>query len=112
MLNINIEEQENYQILQVVGEIDASTSITLDNALKTSSEATKNVLLDLSQLEYISSAGLGVFISYLDDFKSKSIKLVLFGLHEKVLEVFQILGLQHLMQIVPDQSSAVELINA
>jgi len=65
-------------------------------------------MVDGTQLNYISSAGLGVFMSYIDDFKSKNIKMVIFGLSEKVLNVFQILGLDQLMTIVSDKKAAKE----
>ena len=111
MIAINSITKETYQLIEVSGEVDASTSIELDNALKRSAESASNILIDLSSLDYISSAGLGVFISYLEELKSRDIKLVIFGLQDKVLEVFQILGLQHIMKIVESENDALELIN-
>ncbi|MFY0608213.1 MAG: STAS domain-containing protein [Cyclobacteriaceae bacterium] len=110
MININSEKKESHQLIKVIGEVDASTSIELDNALKAAAEVGSDILMDLQSLEYISSAGLGVFISYLDEFKSRDIKLVIFGLNAKVLEVFEILGLQHLMTITSDFETAIDKI--
>ncbi|MEL7006626.1 MAG: STAS domain-containing protein [Bacteroidota bacterium] len=47
--------------------MDASSSIHLDNALQAAMESSKSIVVDLSKLEYISSAGLGVFISYIEE---------------------------------------------
>jgi anti-sigma B factor antagonist len=94
----------------IEGDVDASSSIHLDEALTelANDEAVKFILVDGSQLNYISSAGLGVFMSYIDDFKKRNIKMVIYGLSEKVLNVFQILGLDQLMTIVTDKKEAKE----
>ena len=111
MVDIKVEIEEHFQLIHVSGEIDASTSIELDNALKKSTESSENILIDLSKLDYISSAGLGVFISYIEELKTKGITLIIFGLQEKVLEVFQILGLQHIMNISHNREEAIAQIN-
>ncbi|VXD19128.1 STAS domain-containing protein [Marinoscillum sp. 108] len=111
MVEINIQAESDYQLIEVRGEVDASSSIELDNALKSAAENYAKILINLSKLEYISSAGLGVFISYLEELKTNDIKLVIFGLQEKVREVFDILGLQHLMNITNNKEEAQALLN-
>ena len=71
MVEIHIVKEEDFELITVNGEIDASSSIELDNVLKKASSETLKIMVDLQNLEYISSAGLGVFISYLEELKSK-----------------------------------------
>ena len=71
----------------------------------------KKILVDCSALEYISSAGLGVFMSYIEEFKDRNIKMVLFGMSDKVANTFSILGLNELLQIGKDKVQAKQLIN-
>lgn len=108
MINIKTHIEEEQHILVVEGDVDASSSIYLDEALTELADdnSVKNIVVDCSQLNYISSAGLGVFMSYIDDFKSKNIRMVIFGLSKKVFNVFQILGLDQLMTIVSDKHEA------
>ena len=47
-------------------------------------------------MAYISSAGLGVFVSYLEDLKNRDGKFVLSHMKESVRDVFTILGLDKL----------------
>lgn len=110
MINITTNIEGEDYILKVEGDVDASSSIHLDEALTelANDKLVKYILVDGTQLNYISSAGLGVFMSYIDDFKSKNIKMVIFGLSEKVFNVFQILGLDQLMTIVSDKKEAKE----
>lgn len=111
MVDINTISNSEYELISVKGEIDASSSIELDNALKEAAESGKKILIDLQELDYISSAGLGVFISYIEDLKKNNTQLVIFGLQEKVQEVFTILGLQHLMTIAESKQEAEQLLN-
>ncbi len=111
MVEINTSIESEIQVISVSGEIDASSSIELDNALKNAAAATNSILVDLTDLEYISSAGLGVFISYLDELKSNNIQLVLCGMKTKVYEVFQILGLQNLIEIKASKVEGIDFLN-
>lgn len=106
MVDIKEFDEEEYYELAVHGEVDASSSIILDNALVKAMGTGKSILINLSGLEYISSAGLGVFISYLEELKTNQTKLVFYGLNEKVYQVFEILGLHDLFMICDSKESA------
>ena len=89
------------------GELDASSAIVLDTELaKPEILNYKKVLIDCAKLSYISSAGLGVFISHLQRLQDAEVKLVFFNMQEKVFNVFEILGLDALMTIVPTEVEA------
>ena len=112
MVHIKRLQEEGIDILAIIGEIDASSSIELDLTIaKSVGEGFKKILVDCSALEYISSAGLGVFMSYIEEFKDKGIHMVLFALKEKVANTFGILGLAELLQICPSRAEAKKLIN-
>ena len=68
-------------------------------------------MVDCHALEYISSAGLGVFMSYIEEFRDKKIQMVLFGLKEKVVNTFEILGLAELLNIRENKNEALKLAN-
>ena len=110
MIEIIEQNEEEAYFISVKGEVDASSSIHLDNAIRKGIDTEKNILVDLQAMEYISSAGLGVFISYLDEINNKNLKMVLFGLSEKVRQVFEILGLLELLAVVDDKDKALETI--
>ena len=113
MVHIKRLQEEGIDILAIIGEIDASSSIELDLTIaKSVGEGFKKILIDCSALEYISSAGLGVFMSYIEEFKDKGIHMVLFGLKEKVANTFGILGLAELLQICANKPEAKKRLNA
>lgn len=109
MLSIKKEVENEYHILVLQGEIDASNSVILDQAIQELiAEGSKYILVDGQGLDYISSAGLGVFMSYLEDFQEDNVKLKICSLSIQVFEVFKILGLDQLISIFPDRSTAIQ----
>jgi anti-sigma B factor antagonist len=109
-MKITQQSTDTTLTLALDGELDASSSVLLDTEL-TSPEVLKyqKVLIDCQRLNYISSAGLGVFISHLQQFQDAGVKLVFFNMQEKVHNVFEILGLDALMTIVPSEAEATAI---
>ncbi|EAZ81477.1 STAS domain-containing protein [Algoriphagus machipongonensis] len=109
MLNIEKQKEANHDILLLKGEIDASNSMVLDEAMQELlTGGSKSILVDGSELEYISSAGLGVFMSYLEDFQEEEVQLKIYSLTPRVMEVFKILGLDQLITIYNNKEEALE----
>jgi anti-sigma B factor antagonist len=112
MIHIKRLQEDGADVLVLIGEIDASSSIELDLArAKSVGEGYSKILIDCSSLEYISSAGLGVFMSYIEEFKDRNIRMVLFGMNEKVANTFDILGLNELLRIGKDKFEAKQMVN-
>jgi len=112
MIHIKRLQEDGADIIALVGEIDASSSIELDLAIaKSVGEGFSKILIDCSALEYISSAGLGVFMSYIEEFKDRNINMVLFGMSDRVANTFSILGLNELLKIGRDKVEAKQMIS-
>jgi anti-sigma B factor antagonist len=112
MIQIKRLQEDGADILAPIGEIDASSSIELDLAIaKSVGEGYNKILVNCGGLEYISSAGLGVFMSYIEEFKEKDIRMILYGMNDKVANTFEILGLNELLTIVANEQEANLLIN-
>jgi anti-sigma B factor antagonist len=108
MVDISTKKENDVFLIEVNGEVDASSSIQLDNAIKATFETEKKVLVDLAGLKYISSAGLGVFVSHLEEIKSREIQLVIFGMSESVYQIFSLLGLHELLTIADTKEQAID----
>ena len=104
---VNLKES-THTLLSLSGELDALSSIDLDEQVKKTFESDEtNILIDLGKLTYISSAGLGVFMSYIKDFETSKKQIILFNLTEEVYSTFEILGLHHIISIVGTKQEAV-----
>jgi len=107
MIDIKTSESNGYLLMKVIGEVDASSSIELDDAIRGVIEGgPQNLVVDCTNLDYISSAGLGVFMSYIEEFRKHEANLVIFGLNAKVRNVFEILGLDQLLTIRETEDEA------
>jgi len=112
MLEISKQIGQGQATLFLEGQVDASNSVELDEAVKALlDQDLKTIMVDGSGLEYISSAGLGVFMSYLEDFEEKEVRFLIYGLSEKVANVFHILGLDQLITIKANKEEALQTIN-
>lgn len=99
------ELQEAHHVtLRPVGDLDANSSIVLDEKIKSLIEQKRiNIHLDFSEVAYISSAGWGVFTFYYDDISSMGGKIVMSGMNENVHDVFDVLGLYQLFEVIRDK---------
>ena len=105
IINKNISDE--FLTISIAGELDASTSIALDDEIKIALEDhKKKILVDCHDLTYISSAGLGVFVSHLSDVQSDNGQFVLYGLTEDVFDTFKILGLHDILTIADNEQEA------
>lgn len=103
------QNTQNTDILEIIGEIDASSSLKLDEHIgEMLGDGALRIVVDCSKLDYISSAGLGVFMSYVEELNKKEARMVLCGLNLKVRNVFDILGLDQLLDIVKTREEAIE----
>jgi anti-anti-sigma factor len=102
-LKLNIEDIANNSdaiILKLDGLIDTyNSSLLQKEVLNTLSSYTK-VIFDCSKLTYVSSTGIGTFTVFLKHVKEKNGTIILTGLQQKVLEIFQLLGFSKFFNII------------
>ena len=98
--------------IHISGQLDANSSIKLDDVIKEAIAQRKTkITINCLEMTYISSAGLGVFISHLDDMKGYGGKFVFYEMSDSVYGIFKILGLHTIMEIVENQGEAKMLMN-
>lgn len=111
-MEIKVTTHEKYTTLAPVGELDANSSMLVDEKIQAEIDNGQyNLHIDCTGLRYISSAGLGVFISFMDELTANNGKFVFSGLTDNIFKVFQLLGLEQLMEIVKDSDMAAERFN-
>lgn len=98
--------------VSIIGDLDANGAINLDSIIKKAIEDNYyRIIVDCQNLSYISSAGLGVFISYHEDLKDNSGRFVFCNMSDNVLNVFKILGLEKIMTIAGNLNDAKKAMN-
>jgi anti-sigma B factor antagonist len=99
------------ELLELRGEIDLNekpnVTARLDPLIEKQSPA---IVVDLSEVSYVDSSGLAIFIDALQRIQRYGGKLVLAGLQSNVAMVFQIARLDKIFLIFDDRESAVNAV--
>ncbi|MFH1259007.1 MAG: STAS domain-containing protein [Elusimicrobiota bacterium] len=112
-ISINIRSrksstEEEIPIVEIGGSLDAHTAAQLEETFKIFlNNHQYKIIIDFSLLEYISSGGVGLFMSIIDEVREHSGDILLVNLRPGVLRVFQILGLHKIFQILYNEEDAV-----
>ena len=106
--NLNRSEQEGVIVLGLEGYLDAHTAPLFERAIETEfSTGHTKLIADCARLDYISSAGLGVFMSFIEDIRSVGGDIKLCAIVPKVYQVFDVLGFPELFDIVDTVPAAL-----
>ena len=93
-------------VLALKGPLTSDTLASFQNAIRR--ETTPTLILDLSQVPYIDSSGLGSLVGvYVSSHKAGQ-QVVLTGLNERVAHLFEVTRLEPLFLIFPDLDAALE----
>ncbi|MBP3721144.1 MAG: STAS domain-containing protein [Clostridia bacterium] len=97
---MKIEKNLNEKNLVVAleGRLDTTTAPQLEEELKTGLEGVTDLVIDLSKLEYVSSAGLRVLLSAFKIMRNKG-KMKVTNANELVKEVFEVTGFSDFLPI-------------
>lgn len=99
-------------IIQLDGRLDATNcSVFEDGALAQIANGRRRLLLDLSQLQYVSSIGLRTILLVAKRMKAEGGRLALCSLNPQVSEVFVISGFASILDIHPSSESAKAQLN-
>ena len=97
-MTIEIKRNAEETIIKLVGRLDTTTAPALDKTINEDIAGTKNLVLDVKELEYISSAGLRVFLGAQKKMqKIGSMKVI--NVCEEVMEVFEMTGFADILVI-------------
>ena len=97
-MTIEIKRNAEETAIEIVGRLDTTTAPALDKTINEDIGDTKNLILDLKGLEYISSAGLRVLLAAQKKLqKIGSMKVI--NVCEAVMEVFEMTGFADILVI-------------
>ena len=97
-MTIEIKKNQEETIIEIVGRLDTITAPVLDKTINEDIGDTKNLVLDVKGMEYISSAGLRVLLTAQKKMqKIGSMKVT--GVCEEVMEVFEMTGFADILVI-------------
>jgi anti-anti-sigma factor len=107
-LEIRESREDEILVLELVGRLDTKTSGALEKAVATHLGAgQRRFILDLAGMEYVSSAGLRIFLVLAKKVSGGTGSLALCGLSPQVKEVFDIAGFTRLFTLAATRAEAL-----
>ena len=97
-MTIEIKKNVDELVLEITGRVDTITAPALDKTINENLEGLKTLILDLKNLEYISSAGLRVLLSAQKKMQQVGVMKVV-NVCELVMEVFEMTGFADILNI-------------
>jgi anti-sigma B factor antagonist len=97
------------ECLYLEGYLDAHTAPELESAISNIiSDGGKRIIVNFNDLDYISSAGLGVFMEFIEEVRDRGGDIKLTNMKPKVFSVFDLLGFPMLFDIESEEKAAIE----
>jgi len=101
------EDRKDISILRLKGFLDAHTAPQFEQAIQDlMGEKRFKIIVSMSSLNYISSAGLGVFMGFIEEIRENDGDIKLSNMSDKVFKVFDLLGFPALYQIYREETEA------
>ena len=106
------EDKSEISILRIKGFLDAHTAPKFEQAIQDLvNESRNNIIVSMAELNYISSAGLGVFMGFIEEIREKDGDIKLCCMSPKVFKVFDLLGFPALYEIYDKDDEAIQKFN-
>ncbi len=108
-LKVEIDKFDDQTVVSVAGEIDAFTAPKLREAILPLAEETDpNITINLRNVSYMDSTGLGVFVGLLKNVRKNNGQLNLVELSDRLERLFTITGLSDIIDISSKSEGGVQ----
>ena len=97
-MKINQSREESKLVVAIEGRLDTSTATEFENSFEENLVGVSELVLDMTNLEYVSSAGLRVILKLQKRMLYQG-KMTLVGVNENVMEVLEITGFLDILNI-------------
>lgn len=107
--DVEIEEKNSVKVLNLKGYLDAYTSLKFEEVMKNLVEGgSYKLVVNMKNLSYISSAGFGVFMAFVDEVRKNGGDIKFCCLSEKIDEIFELLGFKHIFSVLNSENEAIK----
>ena len=108
-MDISEDRKADAVILALSGKLDATSAKTFeDKILSLINSGVQRLVVDLSQLEYVSSSGLRVFLVAAKRLQPTDGKFALCGMQDHIRQLFDLAGLSSILSIYGSRAEAVK----
>jgi anti-sigma B factor antagonist len=110
--NVNLRGVGSVSVIDVKGYLDAHTAPELENVFNSLLDQKQyQVVVNFDDLKYISSAGLGVFMAYVETMRENQGDIKFSNMKENVYNIFDLLGFPILYEFFKEEQEAIKKFN-
>ena len=107
--NVSSREEGSVNVIELKGYLDAHTAPELETEFnRLIDDNNFKIVVNFTDLKYISSAGLGVFMAYVETMRENSGDIKFSNLKEDVFNIFDLLGFPVLYEFFSDEKEAID----
>ena len=109
-MNLNLKKSENTVIIYLESRLDVHLSADIEKEINKliENDPKSNLLLNLKDVEYMSSSGLRIFVSTMRILKENNRKLVLCNMNNAVKKIFEVVELTDMFDIFNSEDEALK----
>ena len=107
-MELKEEKTDNCSIVSISGRLDTTTYGMLEKMLNEMIDRPQGkILLECSEMDYVSSSGLRVFLMALKKISQMKGRFIICGLQENIREIFEISGFTKVFDIYNTAGEAI-----
>jgi anti-sigma B factor antagonist len=107
--NLNHKSIEDINIIELKGYLDAHTAPKLENAISNLVNSNQyKIVVNFSELDYISSAGLGVFMAFIETVRNNGGDIKFSAMNEKIYKIFDLIGFPKIYEFYKTDEEAIQ----
>ena len=109
-MTLDVSERSGYALVTITGSIDGKTAPEVQEQLRPVFEGSGNVVMDMSAVDYLSSAGLRLLLLIYRDFTARRRRVVLAGLSPEIKTVMQHTGFLGFFSVADNVAQAQQVL--
>jgi anti-anti-sigma factor len=109
-MELNKKKVDNVIVIYLGGRLDVHLSAEIEKQINNviQTESRSHLLLNLKDVEYMSSSGLRIFVSTMRILKESNRKLKLCNMNNAVKKIFEVVELMDMFDIFDDEDEALK----
>lgn len=110
--SLEFSQKEDIQTIDIAGYLDAQTAPVLENAIQEAiNKGCNKILVNFKNLKYISSAGLGVFMGFIEQIRKEGGDIKLAEMPNNIYSIFDLLGFPMIFDISDTEDKLIVKFN-
>jgi anti-sigma B factor antagonist len=111
-LTVSIEEAGAVKVLKCTGYIDSENSEILKRRIEEAITTGGRIVVDLEKIDYVSSAGWGIFVGYLHDARKNNGDIRMAAMKKEVLQIYELLDFTNIFRYFLTSGEAIKSYNS